>query len=168
MLGRDGRGRAVTGGDGGFVLERLARGKFTVFATHPQYPQLAQRGVTAGSRDVRLRLQRGGSLAGIAVTAQGAPLTSFSLAISGGPAQQDGTLQVDDPRGAFRVERLAAGRYELIVFTEEGRVARLRDVVLAEGENKRDLRLVTDDRLTSPGGIPRSTSGRATMFALPD
>jgi hypothetical protein len=168
MLGRDGRGRAVTGGDGGFVLERLARGKFTVFATHPQYPQLAQRGVTAGSRDVRLRLQRGGSLAGIAVTAQGAPLTSFSLAISGGPAQQDGTLQVDDPRGAFRVERLAAGRYELIVFTEEGRVARLRDVVLAEGENKRDLRLVTDDRLTIPGGIPKSTSGRATMFALPD
>jgi protocatechuate 3,4-dioxygenase beta subunit len=172
----DGRGRAVTGGDGRFVVEGLPRASFTLFATHPHYPRLAQTGVAAGAGEVRLRLQRGASLAGVAVTAQGAPLPSYRLTIS--PHAGDGEsgsalagrgsgepLKVDDPAGAFRVEMVAAGSYDLVAFAEDGQLAMLTGVILREGENKAGLRLVANDKLTIPGGLGKAMRA-GMMFGI--
>jgi hypothetical protein len=177
LLFGHGDGRAVTGGDGAFVLEGLPPVPLTLLATHPQHPPLVQAGVPAGTRDLRLRLSRAAVLEGTTVTAQGAPVTSYQLSVARPAregeeprvtamlADQREPLQVEDRAGAFRVDRLAPGSYEVVAFTHDGRMAHLGGVVVAEGEHRRGLRLVADGNLSMPGGL-KATGLRATMFRV--
>jgi hypothetical protein len=157
FLGRTDGGRAITGGDGSFALDGLATGTFTVWLAHPDYPELARPGVAAGTRDLRLQLERGATLAGVVVTPTGQPLTAYQISITPAgdettPPQQrlypkglgEGT-EVQDSGGAFRLERLPPGRYDVAAFTDEDNIqfARLQGVTLRPGEIKQGLRLVT-------------------------
>ena len=157
---REAGGRAVSGGDGGFALEGLTRGRFTVWTTHPEHPVVSRAGVVSGTRDLGLRLERGAALAGAVVDAGGAPVTAYSLLVA--PHGPGGAsviplillsspgfgepVRIDDPRGAFRIDRLPAGSYDLDAHTPDGRSASLSEVPLAEGQSRQGLRLVLGAR----------------------
>jgi protocatechuate 3,4-dioxygenase beta subunit len=157
FAGRTDGGRAITGGDGAFALDGLATGTFTVWLAHPDHPELARPGVAAGTRGLRLQLARGATLAGVVVTPTGQPLTAYQISIT--PADDEATppqhrlypkgvgegIEVQDPGGAFRLQRLPPGRYDVAAFTDEDNIqfARLQGVTLRPGEIKQGLRLVT-------------------------
>jgi protocatechuate 3,4-dioxygenase beta subunit len=153
-----GDGRALTGADGAFTVEGLAPGSFTVRAHHPDHPELVRPAVAAGTRDLRLRLERPGTVAGVVVMPDGAPVTSFDLVVSPSGLDQERSMtrvrllprglgegiHKEDPRGAFRFDRLAAGSYDVAALLEDGRVGEVTGVKLAEGEIKQGLRLVVN------------------------
>ena len=153
-----GGGRAITGGDGAFALEGLPPGTFTVWVTHPDLPEQARPGVAAGTRNLRLQLERGGTLAGVVVTPDGRPLPAYQMSIT--PTDEDEStppqhrlyprgvgegIDVQDPNGAFRIERLPPGRYDVAAFTEEPKFAQRKGVTVKAGQTTQGLRLVTGD-----------------------
>jgi hypothetical protein len=119
---------------------------------------VARAGVVAGTRNLRLRLERGGTLAGVVVTPAGEPLTRYQIVVTPADGADDAPsplerlyprgvgegIEVDDRQGAFRLERLPAGRYDLSAVSEDiAHFGRLTGVTLAAGETKQGLRLVT-------------------------
>jgi hypothetical protein len=53
-------------------------------------------------------------------------------------------IPVADPLGAFHIDRLPPGRYDLAVYTDDGRRAELAALALREAEAKQGIRLVAD------------------------
>jgi hypothetical protein len=152
-----GGGRAITGGDGAFALEGLAPGTFTLWVTHPDYPELARPAISAGTRNLRLRLTHGGTLTGVVVTAAGQPLPAYHIVLT--PTAEDPTtpphhrlyprgigegIDVAHPQGTFRLTHIPPGRYDVAAYTQDGsQFASMAGVVVKAGETRQGLRLVT-------------------------
>ena len=115
--GQPAEASAVSADDGTFQLPASAIGCSAV-AQHDEY-QASDAVVLVDGRRAELRLRPGGALEGVVVDDTGAPVTSFTVGVESYSGAQTRSLRstpprkVDDPRGAFRMEKLAPGRYVL-------------------------------------------------------
>jgi hypothetical protein len=115
--GQPAESSTVSGDDGTFQLPPAAIG-CTATAQHDEY-QASDAVVLAESRRALLRLRPGGAIEGVVVDATGAPMPSFTVGVESYSGPQSRSLsaapprKVDDPRGEFRMEKLAPGHYVL-------------------------------------------------------
>lgn len=166
---------ALSGIDGTFALERLARGPYTLRVAHPAHPKTERSGVEAGTSNLRLQLQGAATLAGVVVDTAGKPVHSCSvLAVPDGrPGDTDAVrlrratsgdssqrVFVRGGTGAFRIDRLSPGTYELLATTSEGGVARSGPITVAEGESRQGLRLVVRTGAIVTGRVIEYESGQ--------
>lgn len=163
----------LSDGTGAFSLQFLPRGRYTLWATHPDYPEANAYGVPSGSEGVQLRFVRGATLAGRAVDRSGSPVPTFTiqaelswqndatplLRASRGLMQQ--SINVQDPAGAFAINHLHGAVYDLLLTTPDHRVGRLTGVALATGEARRGLRVVVDEGVRLEGRLVDETTGQA-------
>jgi hypothetical protein len=146
---------ALSGGDGRFVLSALPRGSYALDGSYPGLPPVWIDAVASGAADVRIRFAAGASLAGRVVDARGTPVGDFELMVQSDEAPPRARA-VRDPTGAFAVDGLAAGTYEVAARAPDGRTARVAGITLAEGVARRDLSLVL--------AAPRTLVGRVIAF----
>jgi hypothetical protein len=115
--GQPSEASAVSAEDGTFQLPPSAIGCAAI-AQHDEY-QASDAVVLAEGRRARLRLRPGGAIEGVVVDDTGVPVPSFTIGVESYSGAQSRSLggtpprKVDDLRGAFRLERLAPGRYVL-------------------------------------------------------
>jgi protocatechuate 3,4-dioxygenase beta subunit len=169
--------RAVlSGDDGSFTIDDVSKGTYTVSAFHGSHPDGEAKGVQAGATGVRVVMPAGASIAGIAVSASGQPVTDYAVSLLPGPAGKETPMErnrrlnmgafenpvrrVHDPAGAFAFDRIKAGSYELKVTTSDGRSGS-ETVSLQDGEQKTGVRValaagvrVTGRVLDVEGGKP--------------
>ncbi len=143
--------RTQSAADGTFQLPASAIGCDAV-AEHADYGSSS--GVTVvESRHLVLRLKAGGAIDGVVVDERGTPMTSFALGIeSFAPARgrsfdHGGARNVDDPRGAFRWEKLAPGSYVLTASVTGRPPARSASIDVQGGGVTSGVRIVI-----GPGG----------------
>jgi hypothetical protein len=115
--GQPSEASTVSADDGTFQLPPSAIGCSAV-AQHDEY-QASDAVVLVEGRRSELRLRPGGGIEGVVVDDTGAPVPSFTIGVESYSGAQSRSLRstppqkVDDPRGAFRLEKLAPGRYIL-------------------------------------------------------
>lgn len=114
------------------------------------------------------------ALGGVVLTPDGAPVQSYSLvllrALSAGEsvttrlrrsmARDRESVSVSDPRGAFRVDGLAAGTYDLVAHVPDGRLATVFGVSLTAGSHRGDVRLVPRAGFEVVGRVVEYETGR--------
>ncbi len=143
--GQSTEANADSGDDGTFELPPSAIGCLAI-ARHDQYGASDPAPVVEGKR-MALHLKAGGAIEGVAVDERGAAIESFTVGVesftgahgrgSGGPK-----IKVDDPRGAFRLEKLAPGSYVLSAGTPSRPPARSDAVVVSSGATTTGVRIV--------------------------
>jgi RNA polymerase sigma factor (sigma-70 family) len=157
--------------DGGFRLDDLEDDTYTLWAIHPRHPQRELKGVVPGRTDVRIVLPEPAGVAGVVLAANGAPVTDFTVIALPAPAANETgeqkflrreagrrpPMRVRDPSGAFKVEGLEAGRFEVKVATAEGGVT--EEVTLAAGETRSGLRLVVAAGVKLTGKVVGAEDG---------
>ncbi len=115
--GQPSEATAVSGDDGTFQLPPSAIGCAAV-AQHDEY-EASTAVLLAEGRRAQLRLRAGGAVEGVVVDDTGNAVPSYTIGVESYSGVQPRSLRsvpprkVDDPRGAFRIERLAPGRYVL-------------------------------------------------------
>lgn len=115
--GQPAEASAVSAEDGTFQLPPSAIGCAAV-AQHDEY-EASDAVVLAEGRRVELRLRPGGSIEGMVLDDTGSAIPSFTVGVESFSGTQSRSLRstpprkVDDARGAFRLEKLAPGRYVL-------------------------------------------------------
>jgi RNA polymerase sigma factor (sigma-70 family) len=148
---------AIVGPDGHFVMEGLDDGVYRLWASRPGFPDTVLKEVMAGRADLVIELRAPAGVAGSVVTKAGKPVPVYTMTVSGGPVAGEsagggylrterGTLpplRIQDPSGAFVVEGLDAGDYELKVSSIERGVASQR-VRVGGGERKAGVRIVLE------------------------
>ena len=111
-------GQATTDAAGRFAVEGLDPGRHTVTASHTGYAARTADPVAAGAADVVLDLQRGVSVSGRVIEAEGgAPVPAFNVIV----ARRDGPVKeisvashaVVDAEGRFTVPDLGPGDYRV-------------------------------------------------------
>ena len=119
--GQPAEASAVSAEDGTFELPASAIGCAAV-AQHDEY-EASDAVVLVEGRRVELRLRPGGSIEGVVLDDTGAAIPSFTVGVESFSGAQSRSLRstpprkVDDARGAFRLEKLAPGRYVLTAGT---------------------------------------------------
>jgi RNA polymerase sigma-70 factor (ECF subfamily) len=158
-LRADGNYAALSDGTGAFVVRGLPPGTFTVWASKAEHPDAEARAVRAGATGVRLKFLRGASLSGRTVDRSDEPCGAYSLylgrAAPGDVPDFSSSKDVPIGDGTFNFSALAPGTYELLALTSDGRIGRLRDVRLTEGQSREGLALVV--------GEGAQVSGRAIV-----
>jgi RNA polymerase sigma-70 factor (ECF subfamily) len=157
---------ASSGDDGRFVIEALAEGTFTVFASHPEQAAIEVAAVRAGTSDLELRFPRPAQLTGAVTTRAGAPIAKYFLVVQpvvapGGrlvEATDHPRFEVEESQGAFTVPRLLPVRYNVTATTADGLVAQARDVALEPGEVRR-LELVAESGALLHGRVVEGATG---------
>jgi hypothetical protein len=191
-----GQGRAQSGEDGRFKIEDLTRGPYVVTAQYPGLPEARVNDVANGAREVRVQFRAAAVLSGTAVDGTGKPIADYGIAAveaPGGPGEDPtrigdrmarsmaamlgggagaGRQTVNDARGAFEIGGLAAGKYDLLVTTADGRVGKLPGTVVAAGERKTGLRVTVQAGATVRGKVVTFPDGKpatgATVVVLDD
>jgi hypothetical protein len=160
VVGSDTGTLLVTDQEGRFLIEGIAPGKHSVWATHPGL-LTEEVEVPAGQRDVRLQLRRGAVLAGAVDGTAGRPAGFCSVWARrpAGPTTRDDddgdrpARAVCGPAGAFELRGLHPGAYDLYAATLDDRSGGLTGVRVSEGEERRGLRIRTAGGLTVTGAI---------------
>ena len=131
---------AISDADGAFSLGPFIEGALELRTTAPSvgYTGGAPQKVSAGDRDVVVRVERSGALRGSTVRASGgAPLgAEIELALRErlrGPGSRRVTAGAD---GAFTAQDLEPGGYVVVARAERGLVAVRGDVAIAPGETQ--------------------------------
>jgi len=121
--------------DGRFELTGLIGKSFTVWVEHREHACAPQRGVAAESRGIRVKLERGESVAG---TATGATTVTLEAADGRGASRRANV----DVRGRFEVEGLApGGDYHLIAWSADGKLrAEIEHVTAGDRDVKVELK----------------------------
>ncbi len=114
------RGRVSSRLDGSFVFTGLLPGTYQVTASLSGLAPATADAVPAGTRELRLRLERGGSLCGEVRDADsGKPVPGFSVVVwpVRGPVErgESSTRSVFDAQGGYQVDGLAPGDYAVTV-----------------------------------------------------
>jgi protocatechuate 3,4-dioxygenase beta subunit len=150
-------GRAFSGPDGAFTLERLGAGPHTVWAVQAGFADAEARQVEGGATGVKLQLAPEATISGVVTTSEGHPVRNYTITLAAGPAAGETAEQrrqrqltwdnpvdtVHDASGRFYFPRVSAGAHELEVRTIEGSAGRLA-VTVAAGEQKAGVRLVVE------------------------
>jgi Carboxypeptidase regulatory-like domain/PDZ domain len=132
--------------DGTFELPPSTIGCGAV-ARHDEYGSSDAVTLVEGRR-AELSLRAGGAIEGLVVDEKGAAVDSFTVGIeSFAGAQGRGTRgpsprKVDDPRGAFRIEKLAPGSYVLTAGTPSRPPSRSDPVTVSGGTTTTGVRIV--------------------------
>jgi hypothetical protein len=147
--------KAYSDVEGNFSLTDVARGVYTVWAIHPEHPEAEARGVSPGQGVLRLQFPSSASVAGVVVLPDGKPVPHYTISVLPGPAagekpedrrrRQMGSFdvpveRVQDPGGAFTLERLAGASYELMVTAADG-ASGSQVVAVQAGEKKAGVRI---------------------------
>lgn len=132
-----------TGADGGFRIAHLGAGEYRVeyraparMAWSPTATRLASASLVDGEDTAleRVQLARGASLRVVARTADGAPIPHQTMKVSILPMAQGGAPHKVDARtgadGAFQIDNLVGGTYQIAVRSERHGHARGRELRL--------------------------------------
>lgn len=154
-----GAGGALTDADGRFEITDQAPGSYQLTARHSLFPEGTAR-IVLDDKDgsVDIPLVAGGTIGGIVISSQGAPLAGAEVALQnsgdGGGIRfgMEGQGALTDGAGRFRFEHLAAGRYKVgATLRSEG--SPLLDVPLGPGDVREDIRLTLDGGATIRGTL---------------
>ena len=173
----------LSGEDGRFVIEDLPAGPYTVSATATGHPGASVGKVSTDARDVRLQFAPAAVLAGVAADANGKPIPDFTIAAIESPSDSpekmaaramrsmsslmgNGAPPIHDPSGAFEVSGLAAGTYDLVVSTADGKIGRLAAVAVAAGERKAGLRVTVKMGTSLKGKLVDFPAGKPVGGAM--
>lgn len=162
----------LSDGAGAFTLRNLPKGKYTVWATHPDFPEGDAYDVQTGSTGVVVRFEHGASVAGRAEDGAGKPMTAFTVyaALS---HLNDATPQlrstrgyvqqwavVEDPAGAFEVAGLHPAIYDLLVVAPDRRIGQLKEIRLRSGEARSALRVTLSQGARLKGRLVYGINGQ--------
>jgi hypothetical protein len=151
--GQPAEAKTESGDDGTFELPASAVG-CTAVAEKDNLTPSDPVSVVAGGH-VSLRLKAGGAVEGVVVDERGRPLTSFAVAVEAftaalnGRAGFRGPKPFEDPRGAFRIENIQAGRLVLTASAPGKAPARSESIEVQAGTTTRGVRIV----LTAGGTV---------------
>ena len=150
--GRADEASVVTGDDGTFQLPPSAIG-CTAVARHDEY-EASDPVVLREGGHARLRLKAGGAIEGVVVDERGAPVSSYTVGVesfvgaAGHVVRSGAPRKVEDPRGAFRLEKLAPGSYVLTAGDGRKPPARTDLVAVTGSVTTTGVRIVL-----GPGGV---------------
>lgn len=123
----------TTGGGGDFRFGGLEKGKFILRpgrdTSNPAFWQSGGTPARTGDTDVELKLLADGGVKGKVISARGEPITSFSVVVGYPPGHP-----VVDPDGAFELDGLAAGEFDLKITGADFAEKTVADVVIEPGE----------------------------------
>jgi len=114
---------AVTDDEGHFLLEGLDPGQYEVMATSEGTAPARADAVIAGTRDLVLRLGKGGTIRGtVRDRARGSPIASFTVVVSAkvGPIERQPYTHAStiDAAGHYEVKGIAPGAYAVTVVAQ--------------------------------------------------
>jgi hypothetical protein len=150
--GQPSEASAVSAEDGTFQLPPSAIGCSAV-AQHDEYEASDAVALVEGRR-VELRLRAGGAIEGVVVDDTGAGIPSYTVGVESFSGTQTRSLRgaaplkIENPRGLFRMEKLAPGRYVLTAGAPGKPPARSDSIDVAGGVATTGVRIVL-----STGGI---------------
>ena len=154
--GQASEARVESGDDGTFQLPASTFGCSAV-AQHDEYGPSDPAAVTEGRR-LLLELKSGGAIEGTVVDDRGAAVTAFSVGIEAFSGAQKrgggngGARKIDDPRGAFRWDKLAPGDYVLSASAPDKPPTRSNPITVTAGAVAR-VRLVLSQGGTVVGHV---------------
>ncbi len=142
-------GAQLDDGQGTFEIGPLMAGRYLVGADGHSYAPSDRVEVEAGTDGVELRLNAGGTLAGRVVGLDGTTLQA-RVVVSQRHSKTARSTFLDTRKGAFNVDGLEAGTFDLAASTTDGSVGVLEGIVLGPGEARNDLTITV-----APGGRVR-------------
>jgi hypothetical protein len=170
MPGMGGEGTIYSGTDGTFTIDDLDKGTYTVSATHAGFPDAEVKGIVADTLAVRVQFRAEALVAGTVVGSDGKAISDYQIiamstsgdgtdrimkSFMGGQSLQS----VHDPSGAFEIHSLAAGSYDLVVTTSDGHAGKLGPLSVAEGEQKRGVKVTVNEGAQVKGRVVENESG---------
>jgi RNA polymerase sigma factor (sigma-70 family) len=152
---------ASAGPDGRFALPDVEAGPLSVWVTLASLPELHRTGVESDSDDLVLKLAPAASVEGSVKGSDGKPLSGFVVSLLVPERGYDGGKEVarTTGEGAFRLDGLAAGSYQLRVRAPDGGNA-VQAVSLGTGERKTGLQLVVREAASVTGRVLSVPSGK--------
>nr|WP_240807313.1 carboxypeptidase regulatory-like domain-containing protein [Polyangium spumosum] len=161
-VGCDDRGAQMTtlsDMEGHFRLPAEASGCLVV-AHHSQHPSSERVRVELGKDNV-VKLGAGGAIEGVVVDEQGAPVPSYRLTVELFLPNTEGVdigvrgrpRKVDDPAGAFRMEKLPPGKYVLGASAEGHPPGKSETVEVEVGQTARNVRIALPRTATLSGTV---------------
>ncbi|MBK9261378.1 MAG: carboxypeptidase regulatory-like domain-containing protein [Polyangiaceae bacterium] len=157
-----------TDADGRFRLPIEADG-CSVIAHHPEFPSSDRVRIQAGKDNV-VRLGSGGTIEGVVVDEQGRPVASYRLSVEVFLPKTEGAelgprgrpRQVNEESGAFRLERMPAGKYVLVASASGQPPGKSDSIDVDAGQTLRNVRIVLPRPATLTGTI-RDEATRAPI-----
>jgi protocatechuate 3,4-dioxygenase beta subunit len=149
--------------DGRFAFTELGVGPYDLDASAEGYGTVFKRGVAVPGEGIELRLPAVGGLAGTVSDERGGPVADFKVRWRSILLAQDGPGQGGENRflaadGAFRLEGLSPGDYDVLVVAPGRAPAELRVTVSPGAYADASVRLVAgatlSGRVTGEGGSP--------------
>lgn len=158
---------------GDWRLDDVEDKSFSLWASLPRLPDAEEKGIRAGRGDVRLRFAPPARISGTVVRDDGAPIPRFhvvalpSRAAAETPdqvqrrmeAEREPPVLIQDASGAFAVDGLVAGTYDVKVTTPEVGGGASQTVTIAAGQHHAGLRLVVSAGLKAVGKVLDAESG---------
>jgi membrane-associated protease RseP (regulator of RpoE activity) len=177
--GRPLEARVTSADDGTFQLPPSAIGCDAV-AHHDEAAPSEPMPVVEGRR-ISLRLKPGGSIEGVVTDEGGAVVTAFEVGIEssatsrGRGPRRGGKRSFEDPRGAFRMEKLPPGSYVLTATAPGKALARSDAIEVASGVATTGVRIalsrggvvtgrVTDDKRAPIAGVDLQFDSVSSVF----
>jgi len=115
---------ALSGADGRFTIKEVPPGQHTVNVAHRDYVGLQRPLVCPVTDALRIVLERGLTIQGVASDYQGQPISSFEISLSRLDAPSrfgaNKSQRFSNPEGAFEIRGMSAGHYRLLLRPEGG------------------------------------------------
>jgi uncharacterized GH25 family protein len=167
-----GVGTAATDKAGSYRIPGLVQGTYRVQARAEGLSSRALTGVPADSSNVDFRLEENGALAGLALSPDGAPVTSFTVGIlpreataRGQPAPRGSSHPAQDEGGRFLIESVEPGLYDIVISAPAYARARVENVSIPSG-SVIDIGAVRLPRGGTIRGRILTPSGQVPMDAM--
>jgi RNA polymerase sigma factor (sigma-70 family) len=154
--GQRGVAWTLSGADGRFTFERVPLSSPAVVVSHPAYA--AGPPVAIAGAETRIRLAAPATMSGLVTDPAGRPIPRYRISAIADDGLGDHRAFPAGATGQFRLEGLPPGRYDLMVTTPDDAAGILRNVEVAAGSTRTDLRVVV-----APGA---SLTGRVIAAAI--
>ncbi|MCR4315719.1 MAG: carboxypeptidase regulatory-like domain-containing protein [Planctomycetes bacterium] len=148
----------LTDEDGNFSIQHLSNSQYAMRITAEGYGSDTREGIRGGTENLDLKLRPAGGISGnVYFMSEEEPVTAYRVRVfrTNGNAYDRGmdvagasVYEIFDEKGAFEVDGLRAGRYQIEVFHADYGSKRSEDITIASGEKKPGVVLMLD-----PGGV---------------